>query len=70
MSDRTDKEWQGKLKKLLSEMKCPKTVQEALEGLDMLDIDLNKALEKVERKREEWTKNEKLSEMELGEAGL
>eukprot|EP00913_Durusdinium_trenchii_P000409 g376.t1 len=33
----------------------------------VLGIDVKAALEKLERKREEWTQNEKLAEMELGE---
>ena len=40
-----------------------------MEGLEVLGIDVKAALEKLERKREEWTQNEKLAEMELGEAG-
>ena len=72
MVDRTDTEWQGKLKEILSEMKCPRTVQEALEGLEVLGIDVQEALEKLKRKREEWTNSkefkEKLAELGLGEA--
>ena len=74
MPDRIDKEWQGKLTKFLSEMKCPTTVQQALQGLEKLGIDVVEAEQILAQKRDEWMKNEefkeKLSELGLGEAGI
>ena len=70
MLDRTDKEWQGKLMKALSEMTCPTTVRGALQDFEVLGIDVAEAQRKLTQVREQWTKNKKLLKLGLAEAGF